>query len=207
MSVILAAFALSAIAPGSAPPPATAPIMRPVATKRIDGFRSARFRTTVEVVRRAILTEFPGATIIERLQQGEGTRVLQIVLPTLDPGPGEATVSYVFGAASSTLAQVSVTWATRGDAAEDDRQAIAIAGLRLGDYLRTGAQPRTVLQPRIVAGGAVSLYGALDESGAGIELVASGIPFRANQGPAVMPSGAAMLRLSYMANPAHPDVR
>ena len=46
MSVILAALALASTMPKVTSAPVTAPLVRPAATKRIEGFRSARFRTT-----------------------------------------------------------------------------------------------------------------------------------------------------------------
>jgi hypothetical protein len=206
MPVLLLALALAAGVAAADPAPVALPLAQQ-ATKSIDGFRSARFRTSPSEVRAAIRADFPGATIVERFELGEGTKVLQVVVPNLDPGPGEATISYVFGATSLTLAQVSVTWMTRGEATADDRQAIALAGLRLGDFLRTGPQPKAVLAPEIVKDGAVSLYGALDSNGAAIELLASGVPYGTDEGPAAAPTGPAALRLLYMANPANPDVR
>lgn len=177
------------------------------ATKIINGFRSARFRMTRAEVRRAIAIDFPGLSIAERRQPSEGTTILQLTVPTLDPGPGPAVVSYVFGATSRTLALVSVRWATRGEATADDRQALAVAGLRLTDFLRASTQPKLVFAPKVVRPGTVSLYGALDANGAGLELTTTGVPYASKGATEQSPTGPASLRLSYMANPANPDVR
>jgi hypothetical protein len=173
----------------------------------ITGFRSAQFRMTPQDVRRAIAADFPGAQVVERTQPDEGTTMLQLVVDPLDPGPGAATISYVFGASSRTLAQISVIWATSPDPTPAERQAIAVAALRLSSYFRTMSQAGTVVPPTILRAGAVSLYGVVDAKGAGIELVASGIFYRSAHTQATPPTGPASLRLSYMANPANPDVR
>jgi hypothetical protein len=190
-----------------APTVAPAPPVQPTATKLISGFRSARFRMSPSDVRRAITTDFPNLPVAERFQPTEGTRVLQLTVPNLDPGPGPAVVSYVFGAMSHTLALVSVRWATRADATADDRKAVAVAALQLNSFLRASAQPKTVVDAKVLRPGEVSLYGALDANGAGVELVASGIPYVSKSDLPGLPSGPATLRLSYMVNPANPDVR
>lgn len=209
MAIIPAVLALAAasLAPTQSVPAPAPPAAQPTSPKIITGFRSARFRMTPGEVRRALATDFPGLAIADRLQPTEGTRVFQLTVPNLDPGPGPAVVSYVFGATSRTLALVSVSWATKSEATSDDRQAIAVAALKLSQFLKTSAQPKTVLAPKVIRPGAVSLYGALDANGAGTELVATGIPYKSDKGPAILPTGPASLRLSYMANPANPDVR
>lgn len=196
----------SATPPAASPAPSSPAPSSPAPSRLITGFRSAHFRMTPDEVRRAIAADFPGMAIVARDQPGEGTTVLQVVVDMLDPGPGAATISYVFGATSRTLAQVSVVWATKGEATPDERQAIAITALRLSEYFRKSAQPRTVLAPKVVQPGAVSIYGAIDAAGAGMELVAFGIPYNSASAP-YTPTGPASLRLSYIANPANPDVR
>ena len=176
------------------------------ATATITGFRSAHFRMTPQSVRRAIATDFPGSAIVERTNPIEGTITLQIVVDILDPGPGAATVSYVFGATTRTLAQVGIVWTTTGDATPDDRQAIAVAGLRLSRYLSGRNPTGTPIPPRIVRADVLDLYSAVDAQGAGVELIAGGIAYSDKGAPAVAPSGPAFLRLSYMANPANPDI-
>lgn len=208
MSLAYAVVALAAttLAPTTAMPMATTTAY-PAATKIITGFRSAHFRMTPGDVRKSIAADFPGLPVAERLQPTEGTRVLQLTVPNLDPGPGPAVVTYVFGATMRTLAMVSVSWATKSEATADDRQAIAVAGLRLNNHLRASVQPRTVLAPKVIRPSAVSLYGALDANGAGVELVASGVAYASKGAPTAAPTGPASLRLSYMANPANPDIR
>lgn len=203
------ALAAAVQAPTASRPPWPSPptVAQPASTKLISGFRAAQFGMTPSAVRRAIATDFPGLSIADRLQPAEGTRVLQLTVPNLDPGPGPAVVSYVFGATSRKLALVSVSWATKAEATPDDRQAIALAALRLTSFLRASPQPGTVIAPKVIRAGAVSLYGALDAHGAGVELIASGIPYASTSGPAAQPTGPASLRLLYMANPANPDVR
>ncbi len=201
---------LAAVSLQPKPPPARVPAVASLAQvaprRQITGFRSARFRTSAREVRTAIARDFPGILVIERFQPGEGTRVLQLTAPTLEPGPGPAVISYVFGATSRTLALVTVSWATKAAAKPADRQAIAAAALRLLDVLRAAPQPRRVIAPRVVCPGVVTLYGGLDDSGAAVELTASGIEYAAEGTAPSAAIGPAALRLSYAVNPANPDV-
>jgi hypothetical protein len=210
MTPIMLAAVIAAIAgPATSTQPVRSVASFPAAAgepRIIGGFRSARFRMTRAEVRRGIAADFPGIAIVERRQPGTGTTILQLTAPTLDPGPGPAVVSYVFGATLHTLALVSVDWATRAEATADDRQAIAVAALHLGDYFQSATQPRLVLPPKILRPGTVSLYGALDAAGAGMELTVTGIPYASEGAVAVPPVGSASLRLVYMANPSNPDV-
>lgn len=205
MLVALLIAVAGSAAPIIAPPVHVA--SSPAATKLITGFRSARFRMTPAMVRRAIASDFPGVVIAGREQPKEGTTVLEIVVPSIDPGPGPAIVSYVFGATTHTLAQITVSWGTKIEATPDERQAIAIAGLHLSDFLRTGPQPRLVLAPKVAAPGTISLYGALDADGAGVELLVHGVPYNSGSAVVAQPTGPAWLRVNYMGNPAHPDAR
>jgi hypothetical protein len=207
-------IAYAAVVAAMMSPVMTLPPARPLApsgadagaTKIISGFRSARFHTTPAQVRRAIAADFPGLAIAERRQPSEGTTFLQLTVPALDPGPGPAVISYVFSATSRTLALVSVSWGPPGEGTANERQATAVAALRLGNYLRASTQPKLVFAPKVVRPGSVSLYGALDANGAGMELTATGIPYASKGDVDVPPTGVVSLRLRYMANAANPDV-
>jgi hypothetical protein len=96
----------------------------------VTGFRDARFGMTEPEVRAAIKKSFAvkDADIKAGSNPTEGTTLLTVRVNSLDPGPGTATVTYIFGNKSKKLIQVNVAW---GEDAPNDANAIIGAGTRL----------------------------------------------------------------------------
>ena len=136
-----------------------------------------------------------------------------MVRTPLPPGPGEATVSYLFGATSHTLMHVNVIWATAPAPTASDRAAIAAAGLQLSNYFRTQPwDPKTpVRAPRPDR----QRFGhpdvrPTDAKGGNVQVEADNTRCRATStarpSPTRRSKGGAVCDVSYDQDAAHPDV-
>jgi hypothetical protein len=188
-----------------APPPAAA------ASLDLKGFRSAAFGMSPAQVRQAAAKDFGAAAkISEGANPAQGTQVLSVSLDHLDPGPGQVQIAYVFGATSKTLDNVAVTWATPGEATEEQRAAVAAAGEQLVSYFQAQPAPAKASQgPSPTGPNALVLYAALDKKNAGVEVLIEGIAYQAGADKAASPppKGPAALRILYMLNADKPDVK
>ena len=197
--------------------PAAAPKLPDAAAAsdyEIKGFRSAAFGMTSAQVRQAIATDFGAAAkITDNANPAEGTTALQVTVDHLDPGPGAAQVTYIFGATSKTLAHVNVVWVLQGEPTTEQRAAIITAAIQLTNYFQTLPTP-----PKATAGvtptgpNGLLMFAAVDKKGAGVEVAADGISYQANAAAdgkptaSPAPKGPAVLRVSYIANAANPDI-
>ena len=112
---------------------------QPVAdAHRVVGFRSAHFGMDAAQVRSAIARDFkPLPDSISMLKNpAENTQVLVLRVAELEPGPGPASISYIFGAKSNRLMHVNVVWKTDGTPSDEARNKIAAAGMQLTNYLK-----------------------------------------------------------------------
>lgn len=178
----------------------------------ITGFRSAHFGMSEDALRAAIAHDLgvKDADIQASTSPAEGTRLLQVLMQRLNPGPCPATVTYILGATSHRLIQINVSWHIFGDANDARRQSIVVAGERLKAYFLTRpTQPASFSQDQALGPNAAQLYAAGDSQGHRIEITVEGVPVTpagaARATPAV--SGPSALRLSYIADPAQPDIK
>ena len=214
--MIAVALAGAAIA-GAGPAPLGLAQTAPAAAApsyEIKGFRSAKFGMTQAQVRAAAAADFGGGVkITETANPAEGTQALQATVDHLDPGPGQALVIYIFGATSKTLSHINVVWVLNGDPTIDQRAAIVTAAIQLADYFqKLPSPPKATAGPTPTGPNGLVMYAAVDKNGAGLEVAADGISYQAtatadgkkNDSPP--PKGPAILRVSYIANAANPDV-
>jgi hypothetical protein len=171
----------------------------------IRGFRSATFGMTPAQVRAAITRDLgAGAKIEETANALQGTTAIVATVPSLDPGPGQAQVSYIFGASSKVLTNINVFWATPGVASDAERNALIAAGQQLTAYFQS--QPAPVkASPGPSANGAegVILYVAIDKKNAGVQVALNGVsPDGKNQ-----PKTPSSLMVTYVQDADHPDVK
>lgn len=180
---------------------------------RVSGFRSARFGMTREQVQAAIAKDLKVApAAIKAIDNTvDGTMALMVGLDALEPAPGIATVTYIFGKASRTLIHVNVVWELPANSQPVQRDLMVSAGTKLGHVFAArdwGTAKKFTNVP--VATNGIVLFLARDEAGAAIELRMDGVSYliegkeKSVQSPA--PTGPQRLRLSYALNPEHPDV-
>jgi hypothetical protein len=185
----------------------------PAAGYQITGFRSAKFGMTPADVRAAIAKDFGEVTVQANANPAEGTSALQVDVARLDPGPGPAQITYIFGARSRNLAHINVVWVTRPDPTADERAAMLTAAVQLAHYFQTLPAPlKASLGPRRTGPNNLLLFAGVDETGAGVEVAVDGVRYEIS-GPAagattssLDPTGPALLRVSYIRDVAHPDI-
>ena len=104
----------------------------------VTGFRDARFGMTEAEVRAALKKSFAvkDADIKTDANTTEGTTLLIVRAESLDPGPGPATITYIFGNKSKKLIQVNVVWGEDAPNNSSDANAILGAGTRLERYFQ-----------------------------------------------------------------------
>src|SRR5262247_2151537 len=125
--VLVAGFLLMGLAAQAQDPPKQA---QDLPKYEVTGFRDARFGMTEAEVRAGVKKSFAvkDADIKTTANPTEGTTLLIVRVDSLDPGPGPATITYIFGNKSKKLIQVNVIW---GEDGPSDANAIIGAGTRL----------------------------------------------------------------------------
>ena len=187
---------------------APAPPKAPTRTFEVKGFRSAAFGMTPTQVRAAIAADFGAAKTTDTANPAEGTTAIQAVLPKLDPGPGPVTLTYIFGATSRRLSNVNVVWSLGGNPAPDERERLVTAAIQLASYFQSQPAPKASRGVTPVGPNSLVMFSAVDAKGAAVEISASGIRYQAGStaAPPPEPTGPALLRISYVANAANPDI-
>jgi hypothetical protein len=185
----------------------------PAGAYEINGFRDAKFGMTESDVRAAAAKDFGQVKITPNANPAEGTSALQLTVDHMDPGPGAAQVTYIFGATTHTLAHVNVVWITGPSPTAEQRAAIITGGLQLANYFQTLPQPlKATLAAKPIGPNGLMLFAGVDQKGAGVEIAAEGISYQVTaksddkktDSPA--PTGPALLRISYIRNVANPDI-
>lgn len=175
----------------------------------VTGFRGALFGMSADEVRQAIARDFKPAegAVTEIDNPVEGTRILVLRLPKLDPAPGPAVVSYILGSTSRRLVHVNVVWTTGEKPLESLRDEISAAGVLLNNYLRSQKW-----KPGKTTGGlpegpnGIALFIGVDSKNAAIELRLGGVTVTGPNGPGPAATGPTQLQLSYIANVTNPDI-
>jgi hypothetical protein len=179
----------------------------------ITGFRSARFGMNPEEVRAAVAKDFGDVKVLANANPAEGTQALQLDVARLDPGPGPAQITYIFGARSHTLAHINVVWVTGPSPTAEERAAILSGAIQLAHYFQTLPAPlKASLGARRTGPNNLLLFAGVDQKGAGVEVAADGVSYAINGAAAGAnaaspdPKGPALLRVSYIRDVANPDI-
>ena len=207
--------AATAAAPAAAAP---APTAKPTPLPRgyaVDGFRSAKFGMDEAAVRKAIVADLKVKPEAIRNEENQVQRTLALVVevPALEPGPGKALVSYVFGHRSKKLSQINVLW---GIAAKDvdpnHGRDVAQAAAQLADYFRGFAwRDAGLVHDVVVPPNTLIVLRGEDRATGAVELVLGNVAFRRDDAASgdsavAQPQGPAYLRLSYIQNRDDPDI-
>lgn len=209
----------SALAQAPAPAPATTAAPRqpgPGPSKapyEVTGFRSARFGMDEAQVRAAILSDFQvkADDIKSAANAKERTTALVIALPALEPGPGPASVAYIFGYKSKQLIHVNLTWAQPGEPGKVDGGPYLVAGAQLAEYFSgfTWRDGKVTLTTP-AGNNTLLVFGAQDAKTGSVQVIVDGVAFERKPDGRVdavpRPTVNISLRVSYIANLATPDV-
>ena len=202
-----------AAAPAAAPRPAATAAAAPAGTYRVRGFRNAQFGMTRDQVIAAIATDFriTPDKIQTTVNPQDRTTSLVIKVPSIDPGPGEATVTYFIGARTQRLIKVALIWIKAGEPSVDDRQTLLNDGGMFSTYFHNQSwTPNAFRENTPIGPNALVLFVGQDPAGATVEVDAQGINFTAQQDGKAVPTppakGPSVLVVSYTLDPAHPDV-
>ena len=190
---------------GAVPDRPARPVGPPAA---VEGFRQARFGMSEEQVRQAIRQDFPAAAgkLTSAVHPSEKTTVLSLVVADLQPGTGDARISYIFGYRSKKLIQINILWSSDGSSAGDETVVGTAASLRDYFALETFDLDSTVVNRRLDEN-TILVFRANDEQRRTVLLVLSGIPASAPAREKKGPRSAPLtLERSYIADAAHPDV-
>jgi hypothetical protein len=179
----------------------------------VTGFRDARFGMTEAEVRAAVKKSFAvkDADIKTTANPTEGTTLLVVRVDSLDPGPGPATITYIFGNKSKKLIQVNVIWGEDAPNNSSDANAIVGAGTRLERYFQGFSWRKDTTRVGIPVGeNTVVLFAGEDEKKGAVRLVVDGIKYQVNregnQTTSPDPKGTPKLVINYIGDRENPDV-
>jgi hypothetical protein len=179
----------------------------------VTGFRDARFGMTEAEVRAVLKKSFAvkDADIKTGANPTEGTTLLIVRVESLDPGPGPATITYIFGNKSKKLIQVNVVWGEDAPNNSSDANAIVGAGTRLERYFQGFGWRKDTTRVGVPVGeNTVVLFAGEDEKKGAVRLVVDGIKYQmnreGNQTTSPDPKGAPKLVINYIGDRENPDV-
>jgi hypothetical protein len=179
----------------------------------VTGFREARFGMTEPEVRAVVAKSLAvkPADLKTTANPTEGTTLLTARADQLEPGPGPATITYIFGNKSKRLIQVNVAWGEDAPGTPTDTNAILGAGTRLERYFQGFNWRKDTTRVGIPLGeNTVVLFAGEDEKKGAVRLVVDGIKYQMNREGNQMtspdPKGPPKLIINYIAERENPDV-
>jgi hypothetical protein len=209
--VLVAGFLLTGWAAQAQDQPKQQPQDQP--KYEVTGFRDARFGMTEADVRAAVKKSLAvkDADIKTGANPTEGTTLLIVRVDSLDPGPGPATITYIFGNKSKKLIQVNVVWGEDAPNNSSDANAIIGAGTRLERYFQGFSWRKDTTRTGVPVGeNTVVLFAGEDEKKGAVRLVVDGIKYQmnreGNQTTSPDPKGAPKLVINYIGDRENPDV-
>ena len=184
-----------------------------LAKYEVTGFRDVRFGMTEAEVRASVTKTLgvKAADIVSAANPIEGTTVLTVRVPLLDPVPGPAQVAYIFGFASKKLIQVNVIWGDEKAKDQADATALVTSGTRLERYFAGFAWKKDTTRSGIPVGeNTVVLFSGEDEKKGALRLIVDGVKYQmqreGNQTSSPEPKGPPKLIINYIADRENPDI-
>jgi hypothetical protein len=179
----------------------------------VTGFRDAQFGMTEPEIRAAIKKSFAvkDADIKTSSDATEGTILLIVRVESLDPGPGPADITYIFGNKSKRLIQVNVAWGEDAPNKPISANAIVAAGARLERYFLGFSWRQDTTRVGIpLSDNTVILFAGEDEKKGVVRLVFDGTKYQMNregyQTTFADSKGSPKLVINYIADRDNPDV-
>lgn len=175
----------------------------------VDGYRSARFGMTEAEVKKAIKADFSVDDPTRTVNGTQRTTALVVSGKSLIPDTPPATITYILGATTAKLIQVNIVWGGTGGV--DAKQIAFIANALLAYFQEKGSYAKdSVAVNQNLQDGSVLVFRGADAQGRAVvvHLVPVIDPAAARKADKDKPLELkkAALRLSYVANPAKPDV-
>ncbi|MBV9835514.1 MAG: hypothetical protein JO055_13955 [Alphaproteobacteria bacterium] len=212
----LASAASWAQAPATPTPPAAPRQPGPGPSKapyEVTGFRSARFGMDEAQLKAAIQSDFQvkAEDIKPTVNAMERTTALIVTLPSLDPGPGPASVVYILGYKTKKLIQVNLVWTQPGEPGKSDGGPYLVAGVQLANYFNgfTWRDGKVTLTAP-AGNNRLLVFGAEDSKTGSVQVVVDGVAFQRKPDGQLETTPQAnanvTLRVAYIANLATPDV-
>jgi hypothetical protein len=171
------------------------------ALHEITGFRGARFGMDEDQVRAAVAHDFKDyAALLQPARHPDARYSLLVLpLPSLEPGPGAAGVTYIFAAKEHKLVQVNVLWSTSDKPTDADRTRMSAAGVQLADYFRALRwRPNAATMGVPLGPNGVVLFSGIDAHKAMVEVSLTGVTLRGSDGKVARANGPVKLRVAYM---------
>ena len=196
----------------------------------IDGFRSAKFGMSEAEVLQAILDDFgvTDAGVDRERNPLERTTSLIIRASDLLPDSGDAAVVYIMGYSSEELIQVNVVWGAAVSDDFDPQVLVDTANALQGYFVGQLYAPDTAFANILLEDGTLIVFTGSDEEGRQVTLSLISRPVEVPEegaegaesaegeegaaGEATeeagedIPALPTLLRLSYVADPANPDI-
>lgn len=179
----------------------------------VTGFREARFSQTEDQVRAAAVKSFGAkdADFSTSTNPMEGTTVLTVKVPSIEPGPGPARVSYIFGYKSKRLIQVNVIWGEETANPSIDVNRFTGVGTQLAQYFNGYAWKKDATRAGVPVGeNTVVLFSGDDEQKGSVRVVLDGVKFQferdGKQTSSPDPKTPPKLIISYVSDRELPDV-
>ncbi len=211
--LVVGFFLMALSLPAAAQPAAAPESPKQLPKYEVTGFRDARFGMTEPEVRATVTKSFgvKAADIKSSSNPTEGTTLLTARVNALDPGPGPATITYIFGNKSKKLVQVNVVWGDDAPNHSPDANAIIGAGTRLERYFQSFSWRKDATRVGIPLGeNTVVLFAGEDEKKGAVRLVVDGIKYQVNregnQTTSPDPKGPPKLVINYIADRENPDI-
>jgi hypothetical protein len=181
---------------------------------RATGYGRATFGMTPQQVQAIVADDFPQATTPVQDSRNPAGRLvgLTIVVPSLAPGVGPATMTYVFGTQNQRLIAINIYWLVAGHAtAHQQSQIIESAATLASSFVGYLWLPFQSVRGLVAANGSLIVFSGKDEKGGGVEVRLDGVPYdvqtfssgrpvSANPTRYEPPLGPAQLSLSIVAN-------
>jgi ribosomal protein L28 len=183
-------------------------------TAEVDGFRSAKFGMNQDMVLKAIFKDFKITKSKVKVETHPIDRTENYLIQVNDliPDSGIAQIAYLFGYKTKKLFQVNVLWKNGADVKKSSKSLITTANLLRSLFLKKGFAKDKAIANHQLKDGSIIVFRGKDNLGRMVLLFLNnpvGTPEQAKLRSAKEKAELAKrmrLMLSYMENPAKPDI-
>jgi hypothetical protein len=183
-------------------------------TAEVDGFRSAKFGMSQDMVLRAIFKDFKITKSKVKVETHpiDRTENYLVQVEDLIPESGVAQIAYLFGYKTKKLFQVNVLWRNNVDAKKNAKGLISTANLLRSLFLKKGFAKDKAIANHQLQDGSIIVFRGKDNLGRMVLLFLNnpvGTPEKAKLLSAKEKTELAKkmtLMLSYMEKPDKPDI-